>query len=296
LNTGLFKLDILLPFYGDVGYFKETVLSVLNQDSQQWSLVIIDDAYPDPSIALWVSDLDCPKIKYVRNETNLGANANYRKALEFIDSDFCVILGADDLLKPNFVSTVHSSVESNSNFGLLQPGVEVIDELGKPINPIGDRAKSFLRKRYTRSNTHLSQDAISSLCNGNWLYFPSIVWRSSLIKEIGFREGLNVCQDLDLAFGCISRGEKLIVSDDLIFSYRRHSGSDSSVKAVNGERFKEEKRFYYENASVFSNSGWKMASFAARLHLTSRLNALSLVPKAIRLRANPYVLIKHFLT
>ncbi len=207
MNTKLSKLDILLPFYGDVGFFKETVLSVLNQDSQQWSLVIIDDAYPDPSIALWVSDLDCPSIKYVRNETNLGANANYRKALEFIDSDFCVILGADDLLKPNFVSTVNSSVESNSNFGLLQPGVEVIDEFGKPITPIGDRAKSFLRNRYIRSSTQSSQDAIASLCNGNWLYFPSIVWRSSLIKEIGFREGLNVCQDLDLAFVCISRGE-----------------------------------------------------------------------------------------
>lgn len=289
-------LDIALPFYGDVLFLKQTVKSVLSQEDSNWMLIVIDDCYPDETLPNWFESLNDPRISYFRNSMNLGANANYREALKHLTSEYCVILGADDLLKSNFVSTVNSIIESNLRFGLLQPGVEVVDESGKPINPIGDRAKSFLRNRYTKSTKQLLQDSLTSLCNGNWLYFPSIVWRTSLIQEIGFTDGLNVCQDLDLAFRCIERGEKLLVLDEVLFSYRRHSGSDSSVKAVNGERFKEEKRFYYENASAFSTSGWKMASVAARLHLTSRVNALLLVPKAIRLRSNPFVLIKHFLT
>ena len=83
--------------------------------------------------------------------------------------------------------------------------------------------------------------------------------------------------------------------EDEIFRYRRHQESDSSVKAINGERFKDEKHFFKVMSSDLKNIGWSSAAGAARLHSTSRLHAASLIPACIVRKQNPLPLIKHAL-
>ena len=61
-----------------------------------------------------------------------------------------------------------------------------------------------------------------------------------------------------------------------------HGASDSSVRALDGRRFDEEARFFAGEADAFGARGWKTAERAARLHVTSRLNALSLLPTAAK--------------
>ena len=85
----------------------------------------------------------------------------------------------------------------------------------------------------------------------------------------------------------------MIYDPTLAFLYRRHSASDSSVRALDGRRFDEEARFFGGEADAFAARGWKSAERAARLHVTSRLNALSLLPISERitvLRHLPYPL------
>jgi hypothetical protein len=130
---------------------------------------------------------------------------------------------------------------------------------------------------------------------GNWMYFPSIVWKTKTIQEIGFRPGFHVCQDLGLAMDLIMQGGEMAMIDDEIFRYRRHQESDSSVKAINGERFKDEKHFFKVMSSDLKNIGWSSAAGAARLHSTSRLHAASLIPACIARKQNPLPLIKHAL-
>jgi hypothetical protein len=130
---------------------------------------------------------------------------------------------------------------------------------------------------------------------GNWMYFPSIVWKTRTIQEIGFRPGFHVCQDLGLAMDLIMQGGEMLLINDEIFRYRRHQYSDSSVKAINGERFLEEKRFFRVMARELKKTGWLSASRAAKVHSTSRLHAASLIPNCIALRQNPMLLIKHLL-
>mgnify|MGYP000623922306 CR=1 FL=1 len=80
-------VDVMLPFYGDVGHLKEAVSSVMQQDVPDWRLTVVDDAHPDPAVQRWFGDLDCPRIRYERNTQNLGANGNYRKCLSLVEHD-----------------------------------------------------------------------------------------------------------------------------------------------------------------------------------------------------------------
>jgi hypothetical protein len=128
---------------------------------------------------------------------------------------------------------------------------------------------------------------------GNWMYFPAITWRTTIIQDIGFRSEFNVCQDLGLAMDLIMQGGKMVLIDDEIFRYRRHLASDSSVKAINGERFIDERNFFKVMSTDLKSLGWNNAARAAKVHSTSRLHAASLIPACIRRGKNPWNLVKH---
>ena len=65
-------LDILVPYWGDPDLMRETVESVFAQERDDWQLLVVDDAYPDPQVSEWLGALDDPRVTVVRHETNIG--------------------------------------------------------------------------------------------------------------------------------------------------------------------------------------------------------------------------------
>ena len=286
-------LDIALPFYGDVAFMKQTVQSILNQSDPNWKLIVVDDGYPDETIPSWFAGLGDNRVQYQRNQTNLGANGNFQKCLGLLSAEYCLVMGADDLLEPNFVERIHELIIAHPGVSMIHPGVKVIDEKNELISTRSDQIKKSIRESQGSSTVLSGEPLARSLMRGNWMYFPSIVWKTKTIQEIGFRPGFNVCQDLGLAMDLIMQGGKMVLIEDEIFRYRRHQESDSSVKAINGERFKDEKHFFDVMAKDLRKIEWRSASRAARLHSTSRLHAASLIPGCILRRQNPWRLIRH---
>ena len=288
-------LDIALPFYGDVAFMKQTVQSILNQSDSNWRVVVVDDGYPDDTIPSWFESLKDERIEYQRNIKNLGANGNFQKCLGLLSAEYCLVMGADDLLEPNFVERINELISSNPRISMIHPGVKVIDENNEMISTRSDHVKKTIRESQSSSTVLSGEPLAKSLMKGNWMYFPSIVWKTKTIQEIGFRPGFHVCQDLGLAMDLIMQGGEMALIEDEIFRYRRHQESDSSVKAINGERFKDENHFFKVMAQDLKEIGWSSAAKAARLHSTSRLHAASLIPACIARKQNPLPLIKHAL-
>jgi len=282
-------VDVLFPYYGDVAMMKQAVESILAQTSPDWTLTVIDDGYPDESIPGYFGALVAqdPRITYLRNEQNLGANGNYRKALTFVRNELAVVMGADDLMLKNYVETVLADHQRFPSAHIIQPGVEVVDEHNQPAMGLIDRMKRLYAPRVQVSQGHrlLSGESLAvSLLRGNWLYFPSVCWRADTLVAVNFREGLNVVQDLALALDLIKAGGNLLVDSTVCFQYRRHRQSDSSWRALEGTRFIEEREFFTTMADELAAIGWSRAARTARLHLSSRLNAATLLPKAWRTR------------
>lgn len=277
-------VDVLLPYYGDVAMMKQAVESILGQSSPDWTLTIIDDGYPDESLPGYFGVLVAqdPRITYLRNDENLGANGNYRKALTFVRHELAVVMGADDVMLANYIQTVVAAHEQFPSALIIQPGVEVIDEFNQPGMGLVDRMKRVYAPRVQGRRLLSGEPLAVSLMRANWLYFPSICWRSDTLVAKNFREGLNVVQDLALALDLIKAGGSLVVDSTVCFQYRRHRESDSSLRALQGTRFIEEREFFTGMADEFEAIGWRRAARTARLHLTSRLNAATLLPKAWR--------------
>lgn len=275
-------IDVLLPYYGDVEYLKAAASSVLNQTHTRWRLLVLDDGYPSDEPARWFGRIaeDDPRVRYLRNERNLGANGNYRKALAMATAPVVVVMGADDIMLPNYLAHVAEALAAHPDAAVFECGVQVVDEHDRPVRPLGDVIKGRVAPRPDARSVYRGEELAVGLMRGNWTYFPSLAWRTEVVQGIGFREGLDVVQDLAMLCDVVTAGGALVFDPRLGFLYRRHSASDSSVRALDGRRFDEERRFYEEQAVRFEALGWGAAAREARRHFTSRLHALSLIPKA----------------
>lgn len=277
-------IDVMLPYDGDVGHFKKAVDSVLAQTYRDFRLVVVDDGSPDPEPARYMGEIAARdgRVTYQKNETNLGANGNYRKCLGLVTAPIVVVMGADDIMLSNYLQVVADGFAAVPDAAVMAVGVSVIDEHGAPVRQVSDTIRSFTSPKADGRTVLHGEKLVTSLMHGNWTYSPSLAWSSGWIRRIGLREGLDVVQDLALLVDVITAGGHMVYDPTLAFLNRRHSGSDSAIRSLDGRRFDEEARFFASEADAFAARGWKSAERAARLHLTSRFNALSLLPAAAR--------------
>lgn len=263
------KVDVLLPFWGDVELFKLTVQSVLTQTSPNWRLLIFDDHYPSEEPKEYIKALDDKRITYHRHKENIGITPNFNFALSKATAPYFLMLGCDDILLPNYVEIALQDIGAADFY---QPAVQIIDENNNVYMPLTDRVKSLIS---LKPGTYSGQKLATSLCRGNWLYFPSILWRTEIIKKYGFDNKYKIAEDLDLELQLILDGYTLKIGDIPAFQYRRFAQSLSSKeKKRGGVRFNEEEEVYQKFHLLFKNKGWKRASQSAKFRVTSRINQL----------------------
>lgn len=265
------KIDILLPYWGDFALLKKTVDSVISQTSPDWTLLILDDHYPSTEAMEYYQGIADDRITYYRHPENIGITNNFNYAVKEATAEFCVILGSDDRLLPNFVE---AALKNIGDAAFYQPGVEVIDEDDNVYSPLVDRIKRVIRPR--RQGIHKGQELAISLCHGNWLYFPSIVWNTNILKKYPFDARYKIAEDLKVELAIIRDGGSLYIDNEVTFQYRRFAESLSSKeKKKGGVRFNEEAEVHAYFADEFKKMGWKRAALAARVRITSRLHELT---------------------
>ena len=128
------------------------------------------------------------------------------------------------------------------------PELEAHDHENRDRDDLPTRARvrlrvetvSDYRAERVRATVLRGEAMATSLYRGNWTYFPSLLWRTDAVRAVGFREGLDVVLDLALLVDLAFAGEALAYDPRVLFRYRRHDASVSSVQAVDGRRFAEE--------------------------------------------------------
>lgn len=277
-------LEIFVPFWGDPALLYQTVDSVRAQRNPDWRLIVIDDCYPDDAVPAYFAQLDDERVSYIRNETNLGITENYREAIRRATTEHLTILGCDDLLHPNYVDVITRTIANVPHADVIQPGVEVIDETGAIVSPLADRVKQGLLTPKGGDGIAVltGQRMATSLIRGDWLYWPSLTFRTETMKRIDFREGLPIIQDLALLMDIAFEGGTLAYNPTLAFSYRRHGGSASQKTLLDGRRFRDERTYYAQARLLARDQGWTRTAWTARARVMSRLHAITELPKVLR--------------
>jgi len=94
-------VTVAIPTYNSGERFlSDAIDSVLAQSFTNFELLISDNCSPDNTSDV-VAEYQDPRIRYVRHETNIGANANFNYCLDDARGDYLLLLSDDDLIDPD---------------------------------------------------------------------------------------------------------------------------------------------------------------------------------------------------
>ncbi len=126
-------VSIIMPSYNTAKYISESILSILNQSYPNWELIIVDDCSTDKMDAVIQSFLKDNRIKYLKNDTNLGAALSRNRALKEAKGDWIAFLDSDDIwLKDKLLKQLEFMKDNNYVFSYHN--YEKIDENNNRLN------------------------------------------------------------------------------------------------------------------------------------------------------------------
>lgn len=114
-------VSIMISVYNQLHCVATALESALNQDYQNIEIIISDDCSSDGNVEEFITSIGDSRVKYFRNEANLGIGGNYRNLLyRRSKGKYVTMLNADDYLSdPNYISKAVKILESQENIKLV---------------------------------------------------------------------------------------------------------------------------------------------------------------------------------
>lgn len=116
-------LSVCIPAYNRARFLNQLLDSLVTQDLSDVEILICEDKSPERllirEIVSSYSEEHGLSISYYENNENLGFDRNLRNIIRLSKSEYCLILGNDDLLKPNALASVKEIVTNNKDIGVV---------------------------------------------------------------------------------------------------------------------------------------------------------------------------------
>ena len=115
------KVSIIIPTFNRGKLISETIDSVINQNSENWELIIVDDGSTDDTISVIEGYIyNEPKIKLLKRKIEpKGANHCRNIGIEKSTGKYLIFLDSDDLLASWCVKERLNYARLNINSGIL---------------------------------------------------------------------------------------------------------------------------------------------------------------------------------
>jgi glycosyltransferase involved in cell wall biosynthesis len=128
------RLTIGLPVYNGERLLPQALDSLLTQDFRDFELVISDNASADrtPELCAAYAAKD-PRIRYVRNERNLGVMPNFNRLVGLARGEYFKWAAHDDWCDPRFLGLGVDVLDGSPEVVLCHAQATQVDEDGNPL-------------------------------------------------------------------------------------------------------------------------------------------------------------------
>jgi glycosyltransferase involved in cell wall biosynthesis len=284
------RICVAIPFFSNLEFLSVALGSLVAQTDPEWTAIVVDDASPEPGAADVVSSLADDRVRYIRNEHNLGVAANFNRCLELAGAvaDIVTVFHADDRLEPGYVAAMRGAHGAFPLASCIAPRVTVIDHLGVPTRTLADSVKHLLWPRKLPATLE-GEHGVRVLMRGLFFYCPSVSYRVRLVPDLRFDDRWLQVMDLDFYARILLSGGTIVIVADRAYCYRRHDDTMTAHNSRSLVRLGEEVAVSREVADASRAIGWKRGARAARRRPTVRLNGLLQAARLLmrrRLRAS----------
>jgi glycosyltransferase involved in cell wall biosynthesis len=176
--SALVKVIVPCYRYGDL--LEDCLASITSQEGVDVRVLIVDDCSPDDTadVAARLCEAD-ERISFRRHQENVGLIGTANEGLEWAaDSDYVVLLSADDFLTPGCLRRAVTVMQDNPAVGLVY-GRPQFFEPGPPPRPEPARWRGtaiWSGERWIERRCHAAHNCIAS---------PEAVVRTSVQRRVG---------------------------------------------------------------------------------------------------------------
>jgi glycosyltransferase involved in cell wall biosynthesis len=218
-------VSIITPTYNRPDYLKQALKSAISQTYQNIEIIVSDNCSPENPQAI-VDSFNDPRIRFSRNETNLGMLPNTIKAFKMARGKYVAALLDDDLWEEDFLEKLVPPLEANPNLILafcdhymINADGTIDDELTEYCSQLFKRAELSEGIYQPFYKIGLVDQAIASAMAAV-IRKDAIDW-DSIPQEVG------VSWDIYLTYLCCRSGMGAYYYPQKLTRYRRHDQTET---------------------------------------------------------------------
>lgn len=201
-----FVFSIITVSYNSEKYISDTIKSVLSQTYENFEYIILDDSSTDGSWDI-INSFKDPKIKAIRNDTNIGEYANRNKSIELATGDYIIFIDGDDII-------YHNALETFAYYSKLFPECAMVCSREwdcRIIYPYVAEPKTI----------YLFEFIGNSILGGN---FTKILFKKKVIMEGGYFPLYITTGDTYMQLKIAMKHKILLINDGLTW-WRKRKGN-----------------------------------------------------------------------
>lgn len=224
-------ISIIMPAYNAEKHISDSIHSIVDQDFDDYELIIVDDASTDstPAILKGFSE-SYPQVKVIRREQNQGDGFSRDTGMNYVTGDWLIFLDSDDFLKSNSLLSLSKFI-SKSTADIVMYRFEMNDaNNGKTwtCEDVWPRGRfpqmSFDPHDYPDSTFISFRSSVWNKC-----FRLDFVKKEHLVFQKAPRRG-----DILFALSAIAAAHKIDLFDKVLMTYRVNMGGSLSS---GGDRF-----------------------------------------------------------
>lgn len=225
-------VSIGLPVYNGEHYLEDCIRSILEQDFEDFELIISDNASTDGTADIYqhFAETD-PRVRCIRRPENVGAAPNYNGLVPLAKGRYFKWAAHDDNLLPGFLTACVSALEADPDVFLAYPLTSVIDGEGKVIGQFKDDLDLPEAQPHERMVSYLQRNFMRrrGLCNPIFgVMRTEGLARTRMIQDF-------LASDLILLAHLALLG-KFVEIPDVMFERRVHAGISTAAHASHADR------------------------------------------------------------
>jgi glycosyltransferase involved in cell wall biosynthesis len=223
------RVSVVIPVHNGERYVARTIGSALASDLAELEVIVVDDGSEDRSADI-VRQIDDPRISLLQQKASGGPARPRNVAVAHARAPYVAFLDADDLLRPNKLSSAVAILDRHPEAGFAFGDFEHIDAHGTVLaTPIlaPKLASCSIVSKPVGDHWHLisQQELARGMLYRNFISTSGVIVRKSVLIDVGnFDESLLFSEDLDLWFRFAHRCDALY-SETVGHSYRVAPGS-----------------------------------------------------------------------
>lgn len=225
-STGISQLplaSIVISIFRRDQYLKAAIESALNQTWPSVEVIVAEDGGSDCANSI-VAEFGLPetKLRLVRQPSNIGAAANKLFAWRAAKGNFIVNLDDDDLLEPEFISTLIPPLLNDPSLILSFCDHYLINEFGDLDLTASDENSKTWKRDILAPGTHRPFMKLGVI-DQSIPFAMGALWNKSLLNLNNFRIESSSSYDLFMTYIAAQTGLGAFYVPQRLVKYRIHS-------------------------------------------------------------------------